>query len=245
MSVALLLRPKRLARLMQADMLNIGRDPTLVFTVWLSALLPLALWYWRNDLDRMALSAFSVADISAYFVPITLALPAFLVGWVSGFLLLEDREDGPLLALEVSPPGKTGFALYRVGLAAIACFMLTAFAVTALLPDASAADILLMASLTALEACAVALALPALAGHRLEGRALTQLIDLCPLSPLRSLLPSPDRLACGVVPTTWLGIFARTGGEIGLPWTLAAALALGVHLAICAVVFRLYAKRVG
>lgn len=245
MSVPLLIRPRRLARLVRSDMLNIGRDPTLMFSVCLSAVLPLALWHWRTDLDRMASSAFPVAGISAYFVPVTLALPPFLIGWVSGFLLLEDREDGPLFALEVSPPGKTGFALYRVGLTALACFILTAFSATALLPDPYAVDVLLMATLTGLEACAVALALPAIAGNRVEGLALTKLLNLFSIAPLLALLPSPYRLFSGVVPTTWLGIFARTGGEIGIPWALAAALALAVHLAICALVFRLYAKRIG
>ncbi len=37
-----------------------------------------------------------------------------LIGWVTGFLLLEDRDDGPLLAVDVTPIGKCGFLAYRV-----------------------------------------------------------------------------------------------------------------------------------
>ena len=49
-----------------------------------------------------------------YLAPIVFVLPALLIAWVTGFLMLEDRDDRALLALDVTPPGKAGFLAYRV-----------------------------------------------------------------------------------------------------------------------------------
>ena len=61
-----------------------------------------------------------------------------LIGWVTGFLLLEDRDEGTLLALDVTPVGKSGFLLYRVGVTATLAVALTLYAWPLVIPEAIA-----------------------------------------------------------------------------------------------------------
>ena len=105
MSALDLLAPRRLWRLLSSDAMNISRDPILVIAAVMSLLPALLLHYGKSPMDASALAAFGIAEISRFFVPVALMIPATLVGWVTGFLLLEDRDEGTLLALDVTPVG--------------------------------------------------------------------------------------------------------------------------------------------
>lgn len=114
MSALAIFVPRRFIRLMVSDAKNIARDPMLMAVCGLSIGPAAGFWFGRVAMDDAALGAFGVAQFSSYLVPVVLVLPALLIGWVTGFLMLEDRDDGALLALDVTPPGKAGFLAYRV-----------------------------------------------------------------------------------------------------------------------------------
>lgn len=240
----LVFAPRRLFALFAADTRNVGRDPTLLAVVILSVLPALIVYFWGGVLERLADRTFGLSHSLFYALPFILALPGVLIGWLTGFLFLEDRDEGPLTALDVTPVGKMGFALYRVAITGLIVFVLTLFAVSLLVPEAGTLLSLTLGLLIGLEAVGSALVLPALARNKVEGLALTKLTNLLSLASLLALLPSPWRYLFGIFPTFWIGEIMGLGGP-GLPAWAAMGLALAVHLAMVLLLYRLFAHRVG
>ena len=245
MSTLVVFVPRRFFRLMVSDAKNIARDPMLIAVSGLSIGPAAGFWFGRAAMDHAVLAAFGFAQFSAYLVPVVLVLPALLIGWVTGFLMLEDRDDGALLALDVTPPGKAGFLAYRVTVTAGVAAGVTLFAAPLVIPDSGAGLVLLVALFIAAEAVIAALLLPVIARNKVEGLALTKLINIASLAPLVAFAPSPWRYIAGILPPYWVGelVWPLPASSIGLP--VAAALGTVVHLATIALLFRLLRKRAG
>ena len=71
--------------------------------------MPVLFTTFKTDLNQFGLQFFDLPNLSTYVAPIAFLMPAYLVGWVFGFLLLEDRDDHTLLAVETTAVGKQGF----------------------------------------------------------------------------------------------------------------------------------------
>ncbi len=241
MSAYHLLNLPRLLMLFRADVYNVRRDPIMALALGAIMLLPAALWYWREPLDAYALSAFEISGFSDYVVSFVLIIPSILLGWVTGMLLLEDRDDGPLLALEVTPVGRNGFLLYRAGATALLSFIVTLI-ITGMLMDEPLSMKLYLALLIALEAVMFTFALLSMAGNKVEGLALSKVLNIAALIPLAALITSPLRYLAAVIPSYWVGelLYIDT-----LPKVLAYPLAILVHLAVLICLYRLMLKRIG
>ena len=245
MSALAVFSPRRLLALIAGDALNIGRDPMLLFATALSLLPAIAFHFGRTPMNDAALAAFGIVEFSRYVAPVALAVPAFLIGWVTGFLLLEDRDEGTLLALDVTPVGKGGFLAYRVAVTALVTLILTLLAAAVVIPEQPWWLIVCIAILVALNAVAAAVVLPALARNKVEGLALTKLTNIAGVVPLLAALPSPWRYLGGIVPTYWIGEVLRLSPDYALPFWLALPIALAVTLAVISGLFRLLASRAG
>jgi fluoroquinolone transport system permease protein len=237
--------PRRFGRLLVSDATSISRDPMLLFATLLSVLPSVALWYGRDSVDAAAAASFGVDAFASYLVPVALLVPAMLIGWVVGFLLLEDRDEGPLLAIDVTPVGKSGFFAYRATAAVLVTAVITLMAAWLLLPERGWAMALLLAGLVAANAVLVAAVLPAVARNKVEGLALTKLVNLASVVPLLAILPSPLRYLGGIVPSYWIGELLMLSEHRYLPEPLVATLAIGTHLAAVWLLLRLLARRSG
>jgi hypothetical protein len=239
MSALAILVPSRLARLIAADARNVSRDPMLVMGSLMSLLPALALWLGRSALDEAAFDAFGVTGFSQYAVPVALLLPAVMVGWVSGFLFLEDRDEGPLVAIEVTPIGKLGFMVYRLAATALITAAITVLAVQLLLPGSALWLKMLIVLAIPANAVLSALVLPAAARNKVEGLAVTKLMNLAAVAPLLAILPTPFRLVGGIVPSYWLGEWLNLGGEPILPMSVSVLIGSLVHIAALVIVVRI------
>lgn len=236
------LQPKVFFRLLSADAMSISREPMLIIAAVMSVLPAIAFALGRGAIDGAALSlGFEALTRSVGMV--VLVLPAILIGWVTGFLLLEDRDDGVLMAVEATPIGKEGFLLYRVTASALLGACITAGAVAVVVPELELAAQLAVVLSVALEAAIAALILPAVARNKVEGLALTKLTNIAAVVPLLVLLPSPLRLLAGVVPTYWIGEALAPNPLLPL-WAVCAA-SLVVHGACLLVLMRLVRRRAG
>jgi hypothetical protein len=240
-----LFAPRRLWRVISGDALNVGRDPMLLLAVAMSLLPALALHLARGPMDAAAVAAFGVAGISNVVVSAAVTIPAALIGWVTGFLLLEDRDEGTLLALDVTPVGKSGFLAYRAAITAALAVAVTLYAWPLLLPQVGAPLAFCLAALVALNAVSFAVVLPAIARNKVEGLAVTKLTNLLALAPLLAAIPSPWRYLGGVLPSFWIGELLGLAGPQGSPIWLAATLGLLINVAAVAALFRLFARRAG
>lgn len=240
-----LFRPRRLGRLMAADALNIARDPVLLFALVMGLVPAPLLAANRDSLDAGMLQLTGVTAFSRYLVPLALLLPAYLAGWVTGFLLLEDRDEGTLVALDVTPVGKTGFLGYRAGVTAAFAALLAIWGEALLLPGTGPVVLGLLVVLIAGEAVLSAAVLPAIARNKVEGLALTKIVNLGALVPLLAAVPSPLRYVAGVLPPFWIGELLGLADTAYLPVWAIVVLAIAVHGIAAVWLFRLFGRRVG
>ncbi len=241
MSAYNLLKLPRLRMLFRADVYNIRRDPIMSLALATIMLLPAALWLWRSQLDSYALNAFDIAGFSNYVVSFVLLMPPILLGWVTGMLLLEDRDDGPLLALEVTPIGRNGFLIYRAGITALLSFIVALLIAIALLNEPLLLK-LFLAVLVALQAVMFTFALLSLAGNKVEGLAISKILNIAALIPLIALAPSAFRYLATIIPSYWIGELLYSNV---IPAALRYLLAMLVHLLVLFFLYRLMLKRIG
>jgi len=245
MTALSLFAPRRFLRLLASDAMNIARDPMLLFAIVMSLVPAAGFYFGREAMDAAALDTFGLGGFSRYVAPIVLVLPAMLVGWVTGFLLLEDRDDGPLLAVDVTPVGKGGFLAYRIIATILVTAAITLYAAPLVVPQAGWGTAALLALLIGAEAALAAVVLPAIARNKVEGLALTKLTNLASIVPLIAVVPSPWRYLAGVVPSYWIGELLQLSGMSYLPLPAVAALAIAAHLGAAAALFWLLGRTRG
>lgn len=237
------LHPAKWTTLLSADARNVTRDPTLLF-VTIFAFVPLVgFGIWGADIDNWVSQSIGLDNFTHYALPVLLVVPATLFGWVSGFLLLEDRDDGPLIALDVTPMGRSGFFGYRIGITAIVAFALTLLGLLILAPGMNGFVATIISVLLALEAVCFAFALPGIARNKVEGLALSKVLNLFSIMPLLALIPAPWRYLTAPLPTFWLGELIYNPQALPLPFAIGAALI--IHLVCVWLCARLALNRLG
>lgn len=217
--------------LVVADLRNWARDPILL----LAASGPFALAL----LGRFALPVVDTRYLPSValepFYPSVLAFvflfPAYVLGMVVGFLVLEDRTQGVLDALRQTPLTGRGYLRYRgttayllgvgVTLAVVPLFGLVAVSLPLLVATAA---------VVGLVAPAVVFLFAALADDAIEGLAVNKLLGLVVLFPPvgAAVLPEPVEYVVGVVPLYWPAKALLVGVEGRSALRVGAFLAVGV-----------------
>lgn len=230
--------PKGLLKLSSSDLRNIARDPTLLGVLVMSVLLIALFLIFEDRMNDAVLTTFSLPDFSKYIAPIVLVMPAYLIGWIIGFLILEERDEGPLLALDVTPLGKQGIAIYRASFTFFLALTLSSFAIPFLLPDITFLLALALVFLTALQAAIISFAIPALANNKVQGLALTKAMNLFAMAPLLALIASPFRYIASFIPAFWVGEILQLSSYQYIPMALIMALALLCHILVLLYFYR-------
>jgi hypothetical protein len=238
------------AGLLRSDMKNIARAPMLL----LSALVPLVLmaplvrftYPWLVELTAREFPGFDLAAYSGLILAFLILLTPYLLGWVVGFMLVEERDENILAAIAVTPLSKEGFLLYR---ASVPVVVATAVAVAAVaLSGLPRPDHYLLACaivLAATEAPIMAAYLGATAGNRVEALAMAKFAGLALASPMACLWDSPWHYAAGVLPPFWVGklLFAPPANP-----ALVAAMLIGaavLHSAYLGLFMARFRRRLG
>ncbi len=190
------------------DLRSVWRDPLLR---WFALLMPgmaLGCRYLAPPVFEI-LSSWLETDLTPLVTPlmsfVLLMMAPAITGIVIGFLLLDQRDDGTLAALQVSPLGLAGYLAYRLALP-----MLIAFATTLVMfPIAGISGIrwgpLVLAALTGAPASVlVALFLAAFAANKVQGFALMKASGIVQWPPLFAFfVPMPWQLFFGLSPVYW------------------------------------------
>ncbi len=216
------------AELLLTDLRNWSRDPMLA----VAAIGPFALAaVIRFGAPAVAELAAPAVDLRAYYPVITASLVAFgpsIYGFVVGMFVLEDREQGVLVAFRTSPLSGRGYLLYRGSTVYV-------LSVVATLPALAAVGVVEIPPVVlvggvvvgALGGPLVSLGFGTLASNTIEGIALSKLVNLVVLGPaiVVAVVPEPLQFAAGVLPTYW-PVKAVVAGILGeSSW--AAYLAVG------------------
>jgi hypothetical protein len=157
--------------------------------------------------------------------------PPYIYGFVVGFFVLEDREEGVLAALRTTPLTGRGYLRYRGGTA----YVVSAIVVipTVLLFGLVRVPLLVLIPVTGVVALAgptVTLLFAGLARDSIEGVVINKLLGVVLLLPIAgiALLPEPLEYAVGVIPLYWPVKALLVGISRGIgPWFV-ALLGLGI-----------------
>lgn len=234
----------RLWRLALSDILATLRDPMLVIAATMCLVPPLLFALWGDEIRAFGLRQFGLSNLLLLLAPVAIMLPASLIGWVVGFLLLEDRDEGTLLALSVTPVGKGGVLGFRLIAAGALSAMLAAATLPFVLPGLDPGHALGVLVLVGLSGVLASVALPALARNKVEGLALTKISNLAIIVPLAALLPAPFRYGLGWLPSYWLGELLLVDAN-PMAASLAVAVGVALHLAAIGLLIRRFLNRSG
>jgi fluoroquinolone transport system permease protein len=135
---------------------------------------------------------------------VLLMLP-MIVGTIVGFLLLDERDDQTLTALQVTPLSLPSYLTYRLGMPVLASVLLTVavFAIAGI-GNVGAGTVLIAAIAAAPLAPLFALYLACFAGNKVQGFALTKSNGFLTIPPLAAwFIDAPYEYLCALVPTYW------------------------------------------
>ena len=163
-----------------------------------------------------------------------LVLMPILAGMVVGFLLLDEKDNRTLTALQVTPLTLHGYLAYRIVSPMLVGIMLTMLVLKiAALTTIELYPLLLMAVAVAPLAPLFALFLAAFANNKVQGMALTKVNGILTLPPVVAwFVEGPWQLAFGLVPTFWpckaVWMYAQGQREYGLYLLLGLLFQLGL-----------------
>jgi fluoroquinolone transport system permease protein len=217
------------AALLSNDARSIRRDPLLIYlslVPWLMVLLARTavpgLTAWLRENYGFDLVPDYPLLVSFFFI---MEIP-MIIGVVMGLLLLDERDDGTLIALQVTPVSMAGYALYRmaltVGMSAVHILVCTPL--TGMMPLSMMPLLIPIALLASLFAPLLTLAMAVFAGNKLEGLALMKGFGVFLVVPVAAyFIGSGWQALAGLMPSYW---WAKAY------WTMGRGAGMWVYLAL-------------
>jgi fluoroquinolone transport system permease protein len=189
------------------DLRSVVRDSMLRWLVALPVLIALLL-RWGVPVAAERVSRQYSIDLLPYYpliVSIVVLVTPMVAGTVIGFLLLDQRDDRTLSALQVTPLTLAGYLAYRLAVPVGVSVVMTAFAVPLTgLVRIGPLPLLLVGLAAAPLAPAFALLLGAFAHNKVQGFAIMKAAGILNWPPIIAwFLPTVWQWAMGIVPTYW------------------------------------------
>jgi fluoroquinolone transport system permease protein len=235
--------------LLAGDVRTVLRDPTLVLFLVIPLLIALLLRFGMPTIAEVLQTylSFDLVEHYPFAVSVAMLMPGFMLGTVGGFMVLDDRDDGILTALAVTPLSRAGYLRHKIGLIAISCvaYALSYPFVIGLDRPVSMTVLPFAGLLAGLQAPGATLFVAAMATNKVEGLAVSKAMNLISLAPfLGYLAPAPWNILAWPFPTFWLSRIWLAGsrGENGLGWMLPVAFL--IHLLWLWGLLRLFDRRV-
>lgn len=190
------------------DVRNVRRDSMTSWMIFIPIIMALLMRWGAPPLTAWLIEQYDFNLVEYY--PLLLAyffigMCPMVFGVVIGFLLLDEKDDRTLTALQVTPLPLNSYLLYRVTIPIILTFVLM-FALFPLanLTPFNLRTILLSAIAAAPMAPMLALALASFAQNKVQGFALMKLIGIVLFVPILAYFTTSGwQLAYGIFPTYW------------------------------------------
>lgn len=222
---------RRYAAFLTADLHNLTRDPVLLALLFVPLPLGAAIRFgWPAAVEALA-PLVEIGSYRAFAITFFLILTPGLLGMATGFVMLDEREEGVLSAVAVTPVGLAGLLGYRLVAPAALCFAMNLallwLAGAAFAPWRAPAA----AAMAALEAPLMAVLLAGIAHNKVEGMALAKGLSFFFLGPFAILfLASPWYWAGAPLPTFWVAKLLADSGSSPFPALFWAAFGFAYHL---------------
>ena len=209
-----------------ADALSVGRDTLLRAMVFVPLALAIAArWVFPPALARVAgLLSFDLLALYPQLMSYVLLLLApTICGMVVGFVLLDQRDDHTLAAMQVTPLPLQGYLAYRLAAPMLLSLLMTlaALPLAGLMP-LGPLELVALALAAAPLAPLTALFLAGFAANKVQGFALQKALGVLLLAPyLAALLPGRWELLAALVPTYWpAALLWELQDQAGYTWAL-------------------------
>lgn len=190
--------------LMRADLVNLRRDPMLMAAGLAPVLIAALLGF---GFEPLADAAAGFVDLGAHrplFVAGALLLTPLLIGFVVGFLLVEEGEERILDAVAVTPRRRDGFLRHRLIVPAVVGSV-AAVGVGIVLGSLGAGRLLAVAVLAGATAVLVTVTMAAFARDRVQALAVSKLTGFLLVAAVAfQFVEGWWRIPLGLVPATWV-----------------------------------------
>jgi fluoroquinolone transport system permease protein len=202
------------------DAKNIRRDELLRWIIVAPVVMALAIrWLFPVLLERIG--DILQVELMPYYEPMTafmiVMLTPYLAGMVIGFLLLDQRDDGTLTALQVTPLSLNGYLVYRLTMPMLVSVVMTLVAAPISGVFQLNAGILLLTAVCAAPFAPIyALLLASLAQNKVQGFAITKVTGFLLIPPLIAYFVSaPWTIVLGIFPTYWpaMALWSAQAGD--------------------------------
>jgi fluoroquinolone transport system permease protein len=196
-----------LRRLGPADLRNIRRDPILLWALVMPPCIAALLRWGVPALGESLRTRFGF-DLTPYHPLIAggyLLIAPSVVGFVGGFLLLDERDDRILDAIRVTPVPMSSLLTYRLGVPLIAGSVITVAGYSFIgVAGLALSQLIVAAALAACSGPILALLLIGFADNKVSGFAMAKLFSaLSNVALIAWFVPMPWQLMAGLVPSYW------------------------------------------
>ncbi|WP_335871391.1 hypothetical protein [Bacillus sp. 2205SS5-2] len=182
---------KEVIALSLKDSKNILRDPILLIAIFVPIITAISASTGLPYLQEWLFTQFSW-DLSPYYLYILallLLMTPLMMGTIMGFMLLEERDENLLLFYAVTPLQKRGYLLYRIMSPMILTLLLTLIVLKIQsFVSFSWPSALMTAVLLALQSVLFTLGMATLSASKVEGLAVSKMMNLLLFASLPSLL---------------------------------------------------------
>lgn len=191
------------------DLRNISRDSLLIYVLTLPWLIPVLFRLGVPPLAMWLESSYNF-NLQPYY-PLILSFAVLLqvpliFGIVFGFLLLDEKDDGILAAIQVTPLSMDGYLRYRLLLTGLLSmlYVVVFLPATGTVPVVLLVDLLPIVLLAGLLGIGATLFIAVVANNKVEGLALMKAMGMLMLGPLAAFfIEGGWQLLLGVVPSYW------------------------------------------
>jgi fluoroquinolone transport system permease protein len=229
------------------DLRNWIRDPLLIYIGLSPFLIGLLARVGVEPVD----AAIDFVDLAAYSPELLAAFlftPAGTLGFAAGFFMLEDREQGVLKALRVTPLTGRGYLAYRgvvfLGLAFGSTLVMVPLVDLGTLP---LVPYVAIAAVATLHTAITGLLMASLAANTLEGVGVSKLLGFLIIGPVAAiaLVAEPLQFLAGVFPPFWAAKATVAVVDGATLATVGSYLAVGVvvQVILIAGLLRLFFRR--
>ncbi len=233
-------------QILLADVRKVMAEPFF----WLILMAPLLMGYLlRIYLPQLAdqFSSFDLVDYYPLVVALFILTPPLYYGVILALLVLEEKDEGVLLAVAVTPTRLSQFLFARVLVYTLVSLPLIVVVHELLgVVEISLSRLFLIAVAAALNAPMVVMLLAAFCRNQLEGFVMGKGMGFFVLAPLAMFfVPDYWHLLCGVLPTYWPIIAyytaAAEGGSAAF-FYFAILMSLLVQPLVCLLLYRRFAR---
>ncbi len=221
------------------DARTVRRDSFLRWVLLLPFVLGAILYWGLPALTQWLLRAHDF-DLAPYHVLVVsylvVAMVPLILGQVLGFMLLDERDDGTLRALLVTPMSIEGYLVYRIGVPLLGSSAIAfAVLVMAKLAPLPSHQLVPIALLYAIETPIMTLLMAGMCENKVQGFAFAKTVGSLALIPVAAYFVDPPwQYLAGVIPPFWplKAFWLASEGAPGYWSTIAVGLV--VHVGVLA-----------